>query len=66
MKIENFVSYKDIAKKLPKPKFGLLLDDGNIICLCCGGIVKPEEYEITEVHGRGALYYAHKAIEEDF
>lgn len=25
---------------------GILLDDGKIICGCCGGLFKPEEVEI--------------------
>lgn len=30
--------------------YGLLTEDGNIICLCCGGIIEPEDYKIVKVY----------------
>lgn len=29
---------------------GLLLENGNVICLCCGGVVEPEDYKIVKVY----------------
>ena len=27
---------------------GILMDDGNVICACCGGVFEPEDIEIVE------------------
>lgn len=27
---------------------GILLDDGNIVCGCCGGVFEPEEVKIIK------------------
>ena len=29
---------------------GILLDDGRVICACCGGVFEPDEVEIIEVY----------------
>lgn len=32
--------------------FGILFDNGFILCLCCGSYIEPEEYKIIEkYHG---------------
>ena len=27
---------------------GILLDDGNIVCVCCGSLFEPEDVEIIK------------------
>lgn len=48
MKTVSLVYFKDTLEDDATPHFGILLDDKNIICLCCGGIIEPEDYEIIE------------------
>lgn len=31
-----------------EPQYGIMLDNENILCLCCGGIIEKDEYEILE------------------
>lgn len=33
-----------------REQYGILLDDENILCLCCGSIVEKDEYEIIQEH----------------
>lgn len=36
--------------------YGILFDDGFILCLCCGSWVEPEDYTILmDFHGFGNL-----------
>lgn len=30
---------------------GILLDDGNIICGCCGGLMEPEDFTLLHIYG---------------
>ena len=46
MCVENLVFFKDNLEDNPETNAGLLLDNGNIICLCCGGIVEKGDYTI--------------------
>lgn len=29
---------------------GILLDDGNMLCGCCGGIIEAEDFRLLEVY----------------
>lgn len=29
---------------------GILLDDGNIICGCCGGLMEPEDFTLLRIY----------------
>lgn len=29
---------------------GILLDDGNIICGCCGGLMEPEDFTLLHIY----------------
>lgn len=46
MCVENLVFFKDNLEDNPETNAGLLLDNGDIICLCCGGIVEKGDYTI--------------------
>lgn len=44
----TIVKFKDNLEENPKMNYGLLSPDGDIICLCCGGLVEKDDYEIIE------------------
>ena len=44
----NLVLFKDTLEENSEPHYGILFDNGNILCFCCGGIVEPDDYEIIE------------------
>jgi hypothetical protein len=47
----SLVKFKDTLEENPKNSeehFGILFNDGDILCFCCGGCVEFEDYEITE------------------
>lgn len=46
--------------------YGLLLADGNIICLDCGGIVEPEDYIIVERFGTEQIHYINETLKQYF
>lgn len=48
MNVENLVFFKDNLEDNPETNAGLLLDNGNIICLCCGGIIEKGDYTIIK------------------
>ena len=64
--IKNLVFFVDNLEKDSIPHFGLLTADNNIICLCCGGIVEPEDYTILEVYGTEQLCYVDKILKQYF
>lgn len=66
MEVRNFVSFKDVKEHRSTPHFGLLLDDKNIICLCCGGIVPPKDYEIIGAYGKSSLIWVDEILQKDF
>jgi hypothetical protein len=47
-KAVSLVLFADTLEENPTPHYGILFDNGFILCLCCGGYVEPEEYEILE------------------
>ena len=42
------VRFKDLLEENPEEHFGILFEDGFIVCFCCGGCLEPEDYEIIE------------------
>lgn len=44
----SVVKFIDKSDKSSKERFGVLFDNGFILCFCCGGYVEPENYEIIE------------------
>ena len=45
---KSLVYFVDTLEENPTPHFGILFEDGNILCFCCGGIIEPDDYEIIE------------------
>ena len=41
---KSVVLFADLIKR--EQHTGVLLSNGNIICLCCGGVLTPNEYRI--------------------
>ena len=44
----SLVVFRDTLEEHSDPHFGILFDNGFILCFCCGGYVEPEDYEIVE------------------
>lgn len=44
----SLVKFRDTLEENSDEHFGILFDDGYILCFCCGGCVEPEDYEIIE------------------
>lgn len=44
----NLVLYRDTLEDDATPHFGIRFDNDWILCLCCGGWVEPEDYEIIK------------------
>lgn len=52
MNAKSLVRFRDLLEENNEPHFGILFDDGKILCLCCGGIIEKDDYEIIEnYHG---------------
>ena len=47
-KAKSLVRFRDTLEKHADEHFGILFENGFILCLCCGGYVEPEDYEIIE------------------
>ena len=44
----SLVRFKDLLEENSEEHFGILFDNGFILCFCCGGYIEPEDYEILE------------------
>lgn len=44
----SLVKFRDTLEENSAEHFGILFDNGFILCFCCGGYVEPEDYEIIE------------------
>lgn len=66
MCVENLVFFKDNLEDNSEINAGLLLDDGNIICLCCGGIVEKEDYTIIKKCRTSYIDIANEALLENY
>lgn len=42
----SLVRFRDTLEENATDHFGILFENGFILCLCCGGYVEPEDYEI--------------------
>ena len=42
----KFVRFYDTLEDDPVENYGVLLPNGNILCLCCGGELEPEDYVV--------------------
>lgn len=66
MCVKNLVFFKDTFEENPEINSGLLLDDENIICLCCGSIIEKGDYTIIKKYPSFETYYANIALLENF
>lgn len=62
----TLVKFKDMTEDNADTNFGILLDDGNIICMCCGGTVQEGDYEIVEKLNSDSWYYANQSLLLEF
>lgn len=44
----SLVRFRDTLEDNSEEHFGILFENGFILCFCCGGYVEPEDYEIIE------------------
>lgn len=44
----QLVKFIDTLEREAEEHFGILFEDGNILCMCCGGTVENGDYEIVE------------------
>ena len=44
----SLVRFRDTLEENSDDHFGILFENGFILCFCCGGYVEPEDYEILE------------------
>ena len=42
----KFVRFYDTLEDDTVENYGILLPNGNVLCLCCGGELEPEDYVI--------------------
>ena len=64
--VKDFVLFFDNLEEHPEMHYGLLLADDNIICLCCGGIIEPENYTIITHYGTEQIHYIDEILTEYF
>lgn len=47
--MNELVIFHDTEMRENDKSIGVKLDDGNIVCLCCGGFIEPEDCTIEKV-----------------
>lgn len=62
----TLVKFMDTLEDDSEIHFGIMLDDGDIICMCCGGIVEEDDYEIAETFPQDYWHYADETLMEHF
>lgn len=62
----TLVLFKDTFEECPAPQYGVLLDDGVIACLCCGGTFDPGEYEVIKSFPHDQWHYVDETLKEFF
>lgn len=60
----QLVRFFDTLKRDSEMHFGLLLNDNSILCLCCGGILEEEDYQIVERYND--IFHADIALKKYF
>ena len=48
---KGLVYFRDLLENESPPHYGILFENGFILCLCCGGYVEPKDYEIIQDFG---------------
>ena len=62
----TLVKFKDTIENDSEIHFGILLDDGDVICMCCGGTVENGDYEIVQEFSQDMWYYADNTLLNEF
>lgn len=60
----SLVKFRDTLEENSDEHFGLLFEDGMILCFCCGGYVEPEDYEIIENYN--GLKYLDETLKQHY
>jgi len=60
----SLVKFRDTLEENSTEHFGILFDNGFILCFCCGGYIEPEDYEIIENHNGFA--YLDETLKEHY
>ena len=58
----SLVKFVDTSNDNATENFGVLFKDGNVLCLCCGGLVEADDCEITE--NFGGFAYLNETLKE--
>lgn len=49
---QKIVYFYNTFEENSDPHFGILFDNGFVLCLCCGSWIEPDDYVIIdELHG---------------
>ena len=62
----KLVRFVDTLENDAEEHFGILFEDGNILCLCCGGTVEKGDYEIREEFDETCWTTVDDALAEEF
>ena len=60
----SLVLFRDTLEDNAETHYGILFDNDWILCLCCGGYLEPEDYEIIE--NFNGFAYLDEALKEHF
>ena len=60
----SLVLFNDLTKENEPSHYGVLFENDYILCLCCGGYLKPQEYKILENYNGFA--YLDQTLHEHF
>ena len=63
-KAECLVLFKDLLEDDADEHFGILFENGFVLCLCCGGYLEPDDYEIIEKFDKFA--YLDETLKEHY
>ena len=44
----SIVKFRDTLEDDNEEHFGILFEDGTVLCLCCGGVLEPEDHVVTK------------------
>lgn len=60
------VKFIDTLEENAEVHFGVLLDNNNIVCMCCGCIEEEGDYEIVNEFSDDCWYYVDQALLQQF
>ena len=62
----TLVKFKDSLEENATECYGILFEDGFVLCLCCGGSFEPDDYEIIEKFPHDHWQYVNETLKEHF